>query len=110
MMGASECVTLKIFSAAFGIVVFWDVRLEARNEWWWHNSWAAHFGRELAMWMDMSCGYWFISEVRLRQDRQLAELLEARDGEATVFADHQLDRANERLANESARPTPDRWY
>ena len=55
---------------SFGIV-YMVVFFVSRNQWWWRTV-AAHFGRELALWLELSCGYWFISELKLREQR-LAE-------------------------------------
>ena len=51
---------------------FLIVYLLARDEWWWRTI-AAHFGRELVMWLYLGCGYWFLSELRLRQENPVKD-------------------------------------
>ena len=40
----------------------------AWNQWWWKIR-LAHYAREFVLWMDLSCGFWFISEMRLQNER-----------------------------------------
>lgn len=51
--------------SSFGFL-YLIVYLSCQRQWWWRTV-AAHFGREILLWLEVSCGYWFISELRLRQ-------------------------------------------
>jgi hypothetical protein len=74
----------------FGIA-FLVIYVLAHKQWWWRTM-AAHFGRELAMWLDLSCGYWFISELRLQQERAAqGEMVEEPGAEPTYYEDR-IDR------------------
>ena len=55
---------------SFGIV-YLVIYLVARDQWWWRTV-LAHFCRQFFLWLELSCGYWFVSELRLRQEK-LAE-------------------------------------
>lgn len=40
----------------------------ARNQWWWRLM-ITHYASEFYLWLDLSCGYWFVSEMCLQQQR-----------------------------------------
>ena len=68
--------TFRIWSA-FGIVVVVAYVL-GRNQWWWGTA-LAHFAREFFMLLDLSCGYWFVSELRIQQEHQIERLIRETD-------------------------------
>lgn len=74
--------------SSFGIV-YLVVYLVARDQWWWRTV-LAHFCREFAMWLELSCGYWFVSELRLRQERLAAADSSERDEFSTGHEDHDV--------------------
>ena len=76
LMMAHQRTTFQIWST-FG-VAFLMTYVLAQNQWWWHTM-IAHYCREIVMWLDVSCGYWFISELRLQQERQLASTMMLKD-------------------------------
>ena len=45
---------------------------QGRGQRWWFRL-GAHFGREIVIGLYLSCGYWFLSELRLLQDRPKIE-------------------------------------
>ena len=77
VMIAHTRTTFKIWSS-FG-VVFLITFVLANKQWWWHTM-LAHYAREFAMWLEFSCGYWFISEVQLQQQRQIESAMWQDDG------------------------------
>jgi hypothetical protein len=56
---------------SFGTVFLLFSILATGQRWWW--TVAAHFGREIVMCQYLSCGYWFISELRLSQERMKSD-------------------------------------
>lgn len=66
LMMARPRLTFKIWGS-FGTVFLLLSMVASGQRWWW--TVAAHFGRELIMCQYLSCGYWFISELRLAQER-----------------------------------------
>jgi hypothetical protein len=70
LMVAHPRTAYRIWSS-FGIV-FLITFLLCHKQWWWRTV-AAHFGREFALWLELSCGYWFISELRLKQEQLTQE-------------------------------------
>lgn len=73
VMMAHQRATFKIWGAC-GMAFLLTYVLAQKQQWW--LTMYAHFGREFFMWLDLSCGYWFISEVRLQQMRA-AEMMQA---------------------------------
>lgn len=41
----------------------------AWKQWWWKIL-LAHYAREFVLWLDLSCQYWFLSELSLQRERQ----------------------------------------
>jgi hypothetical protein len=68
VMIANSEMTHKIWST-FG-VAFITTYFLAHQQWWWRTL-LAHYVREFVMWLDFSCGYWFISELQLQQRESL---------------------------------------
>ena len=70
---------------SFGIA-YLIVYLLAHRQWWWRTV-AAHFGRELVLWLEVSCGYWFVSELRLRQEPSATDSLPDQDGFPSAYSE-----------------------
>ena len=72
----------QIWKSLAGVIlfVFLTMYLQARGQRWWFTI-GAHFGREIVVGLYLSCGYWFLSELRLQQDRSKKEI----DREEDIF-------------------------
>lgn len=57
--------------SSFGII-YLVLYLACQRQWWWRTL-AAHLGREMLLWLEITCGYWFVSELFLRQQRAMSE-------------------------------------
>jgi len=66
-------------------IAFFVVYLLAHKQWWWRPM-GAHYLRELYLWIDLSCGYWFISELRLQREKPNEDML---------FQSREIDRRND---------------
>ena len=64
----------KIWSSLAGLILFVLLTMytQGRGQRWWFRL-GAHFGREIVIGLYLSCGYWFLSELRLLQDRPKIE-------------------------------------
>lgn len=71
---------------SFGMV-YLVVYLFARDQWWWRTV-LAHFCRQFAMWLELSCGYWFVSELRLRQEQLAGVHSAVQDDFSSETEDH----------------------
>lgn len=40
------------------------------KQWWWRLR-LAHYASEFVLWLDFSCGYWFVSELQLERQQIL---------------------------------------
>jgi hypothetical protein len=58
-----------------------------------------HFLRELLLWLDISCGYWFISEMRLRQLELHSQVLTSDPFDSNEETDEAADPHYDQSAN-----------
>lgn len=71
-----------------GLVIM-GLYLLCQNEWWWRTV-LAHLGRTAMLWFHTSCYFWFVSEIKLREEtflRQMSELA-AFHGQSQGSSDH----------------------
>ena len=61
--------TIRLTILLLYFLIFILETLLAWRQRWWHLL-IAHFAREFFLWLDLSCEFWFLSELRLRQERQ----------------------------------------
>jgi hypothetical protein len=82
LMIAHPRTSFKIWSSLAGLILFvlMTMYVQARGQRWWFTL-GAHFGREIVIGLYLSCGYWFLSELRLQQDRPKIEA----DNEQDIF-------------------------
>ncbi len=99
IMTANPRLTYKIWST-FGVAFLLTFVL-ARAQWWWHTM-LAHYAREFVMWLDLSCGYWFISELRLQPERQREMAIWRDDGSNSHSNQDRMDPEND--DSKEARP------
>ncbi len=60
----------------FGLATF-AVWLIGRDQMWGRLI-VTHLGLTAAMWLDLGCWFWFVSEIKLREERLLRQLTELR--------------------------------
>ncbi|WP_373649974.1 hypothetical protein [Schlesneria sp. DSM 10557] len=73
LMMAYPRLTFRVWGS-FGTVFLLLSYLVSGQRWWW--TVAAHFGREIVMCQYLSCGYWFVSQLRLAQERLTSDIPE----------------------------------
>lgn len=67
--------------------------LLCQREWWWRTVFA-HFGRTAALWFHTSCYFWFISEIKLREEgflRQVSEMASQYDHSSDDEPDYEYE-------------------
>ena len=74
LMIAYPRTAFKIWSVLGRVILFLllTMYIQARGQRWWFTL-GAHFGREIVIGLYLSCGYWFLSELRLLRDRPKIE-------------------------------------
>ena len=60
--------TIRVSILLLYFLIFILENILAKRQRWWHLL-ISHFGREFLLWLDLSCEYWFLSELGLQQER-----------------------------------------
>lgn len=74
-----------------GILVLIFILFAHRQRWW--RLLITRFAKQFFLWLDVSCGYWFLSELQLQQ-RQAVEQMKSDDDKYEEF-DHDQDETSQ---------------